>query len=99
MLALQSDAAVVVTDSGGIQEETCMLHTPCVTVRRNTERQITLEVGSNRLVSANRDEILAGVAEALAAPREWALPERWDDAVAARRGLGARAGSHTARAR
>ncbi len=84
MLALQSDAAVVVTDSGGIQEETCMLHTPCVTVRRNTERQITLEVGSNRLVSANRDEILAGVADALAAPREWPLPERWDDAVASR---------------
>jgi UDP-N-acetylglucosamine 2-epimerase (non-hydrolysing) len=84
MLALQNDAAVVVTDSGGIQEETCMLHTPCVTVRRNTERQITLEIGSNRLVSANRDEILGGVAEALAAPREWPLPERWDDQVAAR---------------
>lgn len=84
ILALQRDAAAVVTDSGGIQEETCMLHTPCVTVRRNTERQITLEIGSNRLVSANRDEIAAGVAAALQAPREWPLPERWDDAVAAR---------------
>ena len=84
MLALQREAAVVVTDSGGIQEETCMLHTPCVTVRRNTERQITLEIGSNRLVSANSGEIVAGVADALAAPRTWPLPERWDDAVASR---------------
>ena len=84
MLALQREAAVVVTDSGGIQEETCMLHTPCVTVRRNTERQITIEIGSNRLVSANRDEILAGVSDALSAPRAWSLPERWDDSVASR---------------
>jgi UDP-N-acetylglucosamine 2-epimerase (non-hydrolysing) len=84
MLSLQSEAAVVVTDSGGIQEETCMLKTPCVTVRRNTERQITLEIGSNRLVSANSEQIVNGVAEALAAPRTWPLPERWDDAVASR---------------
>jgi UDP-N-acetylglucosamine 2-epimerase (non-hydrolysing) len=84
MLALQSEAAVVVTDSGGVQEESCMLHTPCVTVRRNTERQITLEIGSNRLVSARRDEIVSGVDDALAASREWPLPERWDGEVAAR---------------
>jgi UDP-N-acetylglucosamine 2-epimerase (non-hydrolysing) len=84
MLALQSAAAVVVTDSGGIQEETCMLHTPCVTVRRNTERQITLEVGSNRLVSADREQIVEGVSDALAGTREWPLPERWDLDVATR---------------
>ena len=84
MLALQREAAVVVTDSGGIQEEACMLHTPCVTVRRNTERQITIEIGSNRLASANRDEILSGVSDALSAPRTWSLPERWDDSVASR---------------
>jgi UDP-N-acetylglucosamine 2-epimerase (non-hydrolysing) len=42
MLALQRDAAAIVTDSGGVQEESCMLHTPCVTVRRNTERWVTL---------------------------------------------------------
>ena len=65
MLALQREAAVVVTDSGGIQEEACMLRTPCVTVRRNTERQITIEIGSNRLASANCDEILSGVSDAL----------------------------------
>jgi len=84
MLSLQCDAAAIVTDSGGIQEESCMVHTPCVTVRRNTERQVTLEIGSNRLVSADRAEIEAGLAAALASPRDWALPERWDDQVAAR---------------
>ncbi|MDZ4064620.1 MAG: UDP-N-acetylglucosamine 2-epimerase (non-hydrolyzing), partial [Coriobacteriia bacterium] len=52
MLALQRDAAAIVTDSGGIQEESCMLGTPCVTVRRNTERPVTVEVGANRLVRA-----------------------------------------------
>ena len=84
MLALQRDAAVVITDSGGMQEETCMVGTPCVTVRRNTEREITLAIGSNRLVRASRDEILAGVAEALTAPISWDRPERWDDGVAGR---------------
>ena len=84
MLALQQEAAVVVTDSGGIQEETCMLGTPCVTVRHNTERQITIEIGSNRLVSAKRDEILDGVSAALTAPKGWRVPERWDGDVASR---------------
>ena len=84
MLALQRDAAAVITDSGGVQEETCMLGTPCVTVRRNTERQITVAVGSNRLVSASRDAILSGLAEALTAPGDWERPERWDDQVAER---------------
>lgn len=84
MLALQRDARVVVTDSGGVQEETCMLGTPCVTVRRNTERQVTLEVGSNRLVAASSAEITAGVADALSAPQNWPRPERWDAEVSQR---------------
>jgi UDP-N-acetylglucosamine 2-epimerase (non-hydrolysing) len=84
MLSLQCDAAAIVTDSGGVQEESCMVGTPCVTVRRNTERQITLEVGSNRLVGAERTAIERGLAEALASPREWPLPDRWDDQVSAR---------------
>src|SRR5262249_5603061 len=49
-LALQRHAAVVITDSGGIQEETTFLHVPCLTVRENTERPITLTLGTNRLV-------------------------------------------------
>jgi len=84
MIALQRDAALIVTDSGGMQEEACMLHTPCITVRRNTERQITLEIGSNRLVGADRAEILGAVSDALAAPTEWAVPERWDAEVSNR---------------
>lgn len=84
MLALQRDAAVVITDSGGMQEETCMLGTPCVTVRRNTERQITVEIGSNRLVSADRRAIVDAVTEATRGGRTWSVPERWDDMVSAR---------------
>jgi UDP-N-acetylglucosamine 2-epimerase (non-hydrolysing) len=84
MLALQRDAALVVTDSGGVQEETCMVKTPCVTVRNNTERQITVEIGSNRLVSANREQILAAAREALGAPQDWEVPARWDESVAQR---------------
>jgi UDP-N-acetylglucosamine 2-epimerase (non-hydrolysing) len=84
MLALQRDAAAIVTDSGGVQEESCMLRTPCVTVRRNTERWVTLQVGSNRLVDADRDQILTGLSAALTLPKDWAFPERWDDEVSGR---------------
>jgi UDP-N-acetylglucosamine 2-epimerase (non-hydrolysing) len=86
MLALQRDAAAIVTDSGGVQEESCMLGTPCVTVRRNTERGITIEVGANRLVSAEREAILGGLSEALTSGREWERPERWDAEVGERIG-------------
>jgi UDP-N-acetylglucosamine 2-epimerase (non-hydrolysing) len=84
MLALVQDASAVVTDSGGVQEETCMLRTPCVTVRRNSERTVTFEVGSNRLVGADRAEISLALAEALESRTDWEWPERWDLEVAAR---------------
>ncbi|MDO9557798.1 MAG: UDP-N-acetylglucosamine 2-epimerase (non-hydrolyzing) [Coriobacteriia bacterium] len=84
MLALQRDAAAIVTDSGGVQEESCMVGTPCVTVRRNTERYITVEVGANRLVSAQSAAIKPALADALASDRTWQVPERWDTEVAAR---------------
>ncbi|MDP2181969.1 MAG: UDP-N-acetylglucosamine 2-epimerase (non-hydrolyzing) [Actinomycetota bacterium] len=84
MLALQRDAAAIVTDSGGIQEESCMLGTPCVTVRRNTERPVTVEVGANRLVSAERDSILGGLEDALQSSRDWRCPDRWDEGVSQR---------------
>ncbi len=86
VLALQRDAAAIVTDSGGIQEEACMLHTPCVTVRRNTERGITVDVGANRLVSADAEAIEDALSEALTSDRTWELPERWDMEVAHRVG-------------
>lgn len=84
MLSLERDAAAIVTDSGGVQEEACMLHTPCVTVRRSTERRITIEVGANRLVGAWRDKISKALEEALASDRDWPTPESWDDRVSAR---------------
>lgn len=84
MLALQRDAAAVVTDSGGVQEETCMLHTPCVTVRRNTERGITVELGANALVQAERSSISAALAAALDSLRDWPLPDKWDVSVSER---------------
>jgi UDP-N-acetylglucosamine 2-epimerase (non-hydrolysing) len=84
MLALERDAAAIVTDSGGVQEEACMLGTPCVTVRRNTERQVTVEVGANRLVQAERQDIAEALAAAIAGGRMWTTPERWDSQVSAR---------------
>lgn len=66
-LALESEAALVVTDSGGVQEETAVLGTPCVTVRENTERQETIEIGSNRLAGADPDRIVAAAREMVGA--------------------------------
>ena len=59
-LQLESRAKLVFTDSGGVQEETCILHVPCVTLRDNTERPETLEVGSNTLVGTEPRKILDG---------------------------------------
>jgi UDP-N-acetylglucosamine 2-epimerase (non-hydrolysing) len=84
MLSLQCDAAVVVTDSGGLQEESCVVGTPCLTVRRNTERQITIEAGSNRLVAATQQAITSALAEALDSKRHWRVPEGWDTGVTSR---------------
>ncbi|MCL2324087.1 MAG: UDP-N-acetyl glucosamine 2-epimerase, partial [Actinomycetia bacterium] len=84
MISLQYDAKAIVTDSGGVQEESCLLGTPCVTVRRNTERGITIDLGANRLVPAETAAISAGIEEALSAPTGWETPEYWDDQVAAR---------------
>ena len=61
-----------------------MLRTPCVTVRRNTERGVTLDVGANRLVDADREALLAGIDAALHGKRNWSRPKRWDEAVSHR---------------
>ncbi len=86
-LALQAHAAVVVTDSGGVQEETTYLGVPCLTVRPNTERPITLTHGTNRLVGPQRQVLGAALEAVLAQPagaRGRALPELWDGETAAR---------------
>ncbi|HSQ22415.1 MAG TPA: UDP-N-acetylglucosamine 2-epimerase (non-hydrolyzing) [Coriobacteriia bacterium] len=84
MLALERNAAAIVTDSGGVQEEACMVGTPCVTVRRNTERGITVEIGANRLAAAHAESVRGALHEALESDRSWEAPEFWDTGVAAR---------------
>jgi len=73
-LKLEADAKLVLTDSGGVQEETCILRIPCVTLRDNTERPETLEVGSNILSGANSQEILDCVSKMLNRKRNWENP-------------------------
>ncbi len=84
MLALLRDAAIAVTDSSGVQEETCMLDTPCVTVRPCTERAAPLKRGANRLCDASVEAVVSAVEDALAGPRRWLRPKRWDKAVSQR---------------
>jgi UDP-N-acetylglucosamine 2-epimerase (non-hydrolysing) len=64
-LKLMSNAAVVLTDSGGIQEETTILGVPCITLRRNTERPITVSEGTNRLAGVLCEDILEAYHEAM----------------------------------
>ncbi|MEO1766717.1 non-hydrolyzing UDP-N-acetylglucosamine 2-epimerase [Thiobacter aerophilum] len=85
MLGLMRDARLVLTDSGGIQEETTALGVPCLTLRENTERPITVEEGTNTLVGSSREAILATVADILATGgKAGRLPEYWDGQAARR---------------
>jgi len=78
-LGLMQEAAVVLTDSGGIQEETTALGVPCLTMRENTERPATVERGTNTLVGLDRGKIIAGVERALSsAEKSPELPELWE---------------------
>lgn len=77
-LGLVRGADVVVTDSGGVQEETTMLGVPCLTLRENTERPVTITHGTNRLMS--REALPQAVQECLRAGRmeSWPVPPLWD---------------------
>jgi len=78
-LRLMSQARYVITDSGGIQEETTYLNIPCLTLRENTERPITITLGSNRLVPLTVDAMVHYAREALAGRLERkAIPPLWD---------------------
>ena len=81
---LMGGARVVLTDSGGVQEETTVLHVPCLTLRENTERPVTIESGTNRLAGCDPDGILTAFREALAAPRATRTPPWWDGRSAGR---------------
>jgi UDP-N-acetylglucosamine 2-epimerase (non-hydrolysing) len=84
-LSLNSSARLVLTDSGGLQEETTILGVPCVTLRATTERPITVAEGTNRIAGTSREGILAAVAAALNEPvRTDRHPEKWDGQAAQR---------------
>ncbi|HKQ25366.1 MAG TPA: UDP-N-acetylglucosamine 2-epimerase (non-hydrolyzing) [Burkholderiales bacterium] len=79
MLGLMQSARLVLTDSGGIQEETTALGVPCVTLRENTERPITVEQGTNTVVGSSPAHILATVDEILrTGGKAGRVPELWD---------------------
>jgi len=73
-LQLEANTKVMITDSGGIQEETCILKVPCVTIRDNTERPETLEVGSNLLAGVDPETVLKCVDKMFDKERNWNNP-------------------------
>lgn len=85
ILGLMADAKIVLTDSGGLQEETTALGIPCLTLRENTERPITVEQGTNTLVGRDIDSIRRQAGEILAGRgKRGRVPELWDGRAAER---------------
>jgi UDP-N-acetylglucosamine 2-epimerase (non-hydrolysing) len=84
-LKLTSSSALVLTDSGGIQEETTILKVPCLTLRNNTERPITAEIGSNRIVGTDPKNIIAAYDDFKAGKTgAMGTPDMWDGSAAQR---------------
>jgi UDP-N-acetylglucosamine 2-epimerase (non-hydrolysing) len=84
-IGLIDKARLVLTDSGGVQEETTYLRVPCITLRENTERPITVEIGSSRLVGSHYDAIVAAIDAAMSGPsRVGTVPSIWDGRAAER---------------
>ena len=83
-MALMAGAALVLTDSGGIQEETTVLGIPCLTLRENTERPITVTMGTNELVGTDPTRIVEATDRFLANPPEGRTPPLWDGSAGRR---------------
>jgi UDP-N-acetylglucosamine 2-epimerase (non-hydrolysing) len=83
-LALTSHARLILTDSGGLQEESTALGIPCLTMRANTERPVTITHGSNRVVGTTTSEIVRGYGEAMAREGRFPIPPLWDGRAAQR---------------
>jgi UDP-N-acetylglucosamine 2-epimerase (non-hydrolysing) len=83
-LCLMSHAALVVTDSGGIQEETTCLGVPCVTVRENTERPVTVSMGTNVIAGVQKEGIRAAIQRQLVTKPSGRVPQYWDGQSAGR---------------
>ena len=77
-LSLEAQSSVVFTDSGGIQEETTVLGVPCLTIRENTERPVTIECGTNRLAGTTQSSILKAWDESKRNPKKGRVPPLWD---------------------
>jgi len=75
----------VITDSGGIQEETTVLGVPCITLRKNTERPVTVEQGTNLLVSIDKAKVVDAIHSVIKdANVKGKIPELWDGKAASR---------------
>jgi UDP-N-acetylglucosamine 2-epimerase (non-hydrolysing) len=83
-VCLMAHARLVVTDSGGIQEETTCLGVPCVTVRENTERPVTVARGTNTIAGTTSPTITAAIRRQLERAPGGAVPEKWDGDAATR---------------
>ena len=84
-LSLMTGSKIVFTDSGGIQEETTVLNIPCITLRDNTERPVTVRIGSNVLVGADREKIVNEAEKSLnGSKKSGKIPQLWDGNAAKR---------------
>jgi UDP-N-acetylglucosamine 2-epimerase (non-hydrolysing) len=94
-LALQSRAAIVITDSGGIQEETTFLGVPCLTLRKNTERPVTVSVGTNVIIGDDTGKLRAELAKVVSGRgKTGSIPPLWDGHAGER--IAATLGNHKA---
>ena len=73
-IQLESNARLALTDSGGVQEETCILKVPCVTIRQSTERPETVDVGANIIAGVEPHSIVNATEIMLDKPRSWKNP-------------------------
>jgi len=73
-LQLESKASLIITDSGGVQEEACILNVPCVTIRENTERPETVEAGANLLAGTDKEKIVEFAGRMINSDRKWENP-------------------------
>lgn len=83
-LSVLADSRIVLTDSGGIQEETTVLGVPCLTLRENTERPVTVEQGTNHLAGTSYESILRAWNQVQSNGHKGTIPDMWDGAAAGR---------------